>query len=150
MTTADMTALGGARRAPGEVSLLRLYLLRALYAAIAFLMGAQIWPVVFSHRAWEDPMHGVAVAMLAGLTALCLLGVRYPLAMLPLALFELVWKTIWTLAVALPLWRAGQLTDPAMLENLTAIGVGVVICPFVIPWGYVWTHYVRAPGERWR
>jgi len=25
-----------------------------------------------------------------------------------------------------------------------------VIFPLVIPWGYVWRHYVKAPGDRWR
>jgi hypothetical protein len=148
MTTAVL--IDTDRRPRAEVSLLRLYLLRALYAAIGFLMGAQIWPVVFSHRAWDDPMHGVGVAMLAALTALCLLGIRYPLQMLPLMLFEFAWKTIWTLAVALPLWRSGQLNDPAMLENLTAIGAGVIICPLVIPWGYVWANYGKRAGDRWR
>jgi hypothetical protein len=138
------------RAAEREVSLVRLYLLRALYAAIGLLMGAQIWPTVISHRPWGDHMHGVAVAMLAALTLLCLFGIRSPLKMLPLMLFEFAWKLTWTLSVALPLWQAGQLTDPAVLEDLTAVGLGVVICPLVIPWGYVWKHYILAPGDRWR
>lgn len=139
-----------ARPADREVSLLRLYLMRALYAAIGLLMGAQIWPTVLSHKAWDDHMHGVGVAFLAALSLLCLLGIRYPLKMLPLMLFELAWKTTWTLSVGLPLWQAGQLNDPAVLEDLYAIGAGVILCPLIIPWGYVWKHYVTAPGDRWR
>jgi hypothetical protein len=26
----------------------------------------------------------------------------------------------------------------------------VILMPIVIPWGYVWRHYVKAPGNRWR
>jgi hypothetical protein len=148
MTTAIYT--DAARRPGQEVSLLRLYLLRAVYAAIGVLMGAQIWPVAVSHRFWEDPMHGVGVAMLAALTLLSLLGVRYPLKMLPLMIFELAWKAVWTLSVALPAWQAGQLGAPGMMENLYAIGAGVIVCPLIIPWGYAWKHYVTAPSERWR
>src|ERR1051326_4804728 len=91
-------------RADHEVSLLRLYLLRTVYAAIALLMGAQMWPIAFSHGPWADHLHGVAVAMLAGLTLLGRRGVRYPMKMLPLMLFEFAWKLTWTLSVALPLW----------------------------------------------
>jgi hypothetical protein len=133
-----------------EVSVVRLHVMRALYAAIAFLMGAQIWPVVLSHRPWDDHLHGVAVAMLGGLTLLCLLGIRYPLKMLPLILFEFAWKTIWTFSVALPLWQAGQLTDPVMIQDAIAVAPAVIVCPLIIPWGYVWKHYVVAAGERWR
>lgn len=138
------------QRPDREVSLIRLYVLRALYAAIAFLMGAQIWPVAFSHQPWADHMHGVGVAMLAGLTLLCLLGIRYPLKMLPLILFEFAWKTVWTFSVAWPLWRAGQLTDPVMIQDAIAVAPAVIVMPLIIPWGYVWKHYIVAPSERWR
>jgi hypothetical protein len=132
-----------------EVSLLRLYLLRALYLLIAIGEGLNIWPLVFHHRVWDDPMHGVAVALLAALTLLCWLGVRYPVKMLPLMLFELVWKTIWVAAIGLPALRAGPLSQ-AMSENLFAIGLGVGLVPLVIPWPYLWRQYGAAAGDRWR
>jgi hypothetical protein len=28
--------------------------------------------------------------------------------------------------------------------------MGVVLCPLVIPWGYVFTNYVRKAGDRWK
>ncbi len=132
-----------------EVSLVRLYVMRALYLLIAVAEGVQIWPLVFSHRPWPDLMHGVAIALLAGLTLLCWLGVRYPLKMAPLMLFEWVWKTIWFLAFGLPAWRAGPVSQ-AMSENLFAIGLGVVLVPLVLPWPYLWRNYVAAKGDRWR
>lgn len=132
-----------------EVSLLRLYALRALFLLIAIAEGVQIWPLVFHHRPWPDLMHGVAIALLAALTLLSWLGVRYPLKMLPLMLFELVWKTIWVLSMGIPAWRAGPLSAD-MSENFFAIGLGVVLVPLVLPWPYLWRQYVAAKGDRWR
>lgn len=132
-----------------EVSLVRLYVMRALYLLIAVAEGLQIWPLIFHHRPWADPMHGVAVALLAALTLLCWLGVRYPLKMAPLLVFEWVWKTIWLLAMGVPAWRAGPLSA-AMSENMFAIGLGVVLVPLVLPWPYLWRQYVAAGGDRWR
>lgn len=34
-------------------------------------------------------------------------------------------------------------------ETLLARGMGVIF-PLVIPWGYVWSHSVTSPGDRWR
>lgn len=130
-----------------KVSLIHLYLLRALYLAIGVLMGAQVWPLIFHHRPWEL-MHGVANCMLAALTALALVGVRYPLQMLPLMFFELAWKAIWLIAIAWPAWSAGQV-DADMKESIIACSMAVVI-PFIIPWSYVIQNYVLKPGDRWR
>jgi hypothetical protein len=132
-----------------ELSLFRLYLLRALFLLIAIGEGTQIWPLIFDHLPWKDSMHGVAVALLAALTLLCWLGVRYPARMMPLMVFEFAWKLIWMLAFGLPAWRAGAMTQ-AMSENFFAIGLGVVIVPLVLPWGFLWKAYVAAPGDRWR
>jgi hypothetical protein len=138
----------GAQSARGsEVTLLRLYLLRGTYLLIAVMMGSQIWPLVFQHRHWNDLMHGVAVSMLAAVTALCLLGLRYPLKMLPLLFVETVWKTVWVLAMGLPLWQAGQM-DANAWETMKACLMGIIF-PLVIPWPYVFAHYVKAPGDRW-
>ena len=69
--------------------------------------------------------------------------------MLPLLLFELVWKTVWLVAIALPLWTAGQI-DAGTAETILACGLGLVIFPLVIPWPYVLAEFVRRPGDRWR
>ena len=130
-----------------EVSLFHLYGLRAGYLMIAALMGGQIWPLMFHHRPW-DLMHGVANSMLAAMTALAVLGLRYPLKMLPLLYFEMAWKTIWLTMIALPLWRAGHM-DADTADTVTAC-LMVVIFPVVIPWRYVWTQFGTAPGDRWR
>ncbi|WP_426076640.1 hypothetical protein [Janthinobacterium sp. PSPC3-1] len=92
-------------------------------------------------------MQGFVNCMLAAFGLLCALGIRYPLQMLPVLLWELTWKTLWLIVVALPAWRAGPL-DQAMLENLFAVGVMVII-PIAMPWGHVIKTYLKQPGDRW-
>ena len=127
----------------------RLYLLRGMYLLIGLAQGVQTWSAIVHHTTPWEFWHGVALALLGAFTALCLLGVRYPVRMLPLLIFELVWKTIWMAVVWLPLWLAHRV-DPDTATNAFAIGLGVILVPLVLPWGYVWRNYVTAPGDRWR
>ena len=137
-----------ARPAP-ELSLLRLYLLRAMFLLIALAQGIQVWPAIIHHTKPWDFWHGVGMSFLGALTALSLLGVRYPVRMLPLLIFELVWKLIWVVAVWVPLWL-GHRIDPDTADNFFPIFLGVVLVPIVLPWGYVWHKYVTAPSDRWK
>ena len=130
-----------------DVSTFRLYLMRGLYLVICLGLGSMIWPLMFHHKPW-DLMHGVACSLLAALSALMALGVRYPLQMLPLLLFELAWKAIWLVAIALPLWSAHRL-DAETMETVKACLGGIVLCPLVIPWRYVLANYMTKRGDRW-
>jgi hypothetical protein len=130
------------------ISTWRLYLLRATYLLISLFLTTQIWPTLFHHRPWPL-MHGVAVSLMAAMAPLMILGIRSPLKMLPIMLFELFWKTIWIVALALPAWRAHTI-DPNMMQSVKDIGLGVILCPIVIPWDYVWTNYLKAPGDPWK
>jgi hypothetical protein len=134
--------------AASEVSLPRLYLLRLGYLVIAVGIAVTKWPLLINHdRPWPL-MDGVETSMLVALSLLWFLGLRYPLQMLPVLLFEIAWKLIWTIAVVVPLWTSGQL-DPATLSVFYACLV-VVIPIAVIPWRYVVTHYVTKHGDPWR
>ncbi len=130
-----------------QVSLLRLYMLRTVYLIIAVGLGLVIWPGVIHHAQPWGLMQGFVNCMLAAFGLLCALGIRYPLQMLPVLLWELSWKVLWLVVVALPAWQAGPL-DQAMLENLIEIAV-VVIIPIAMPWGYVFNKYLKQPGDRW-
>jgi hypothetical protein len=68
--------------------------------------------------------------------------------MLPLLFFELVWKTIWLSAFALPLQAAHRL-DATTMDTVFACALGIIF-PIVIPWGYVFRHYVKQAGDRWK
>lgn len=131
-----------------DLSLFRLYLLRALYLLVVVGLGIVVWPgVIHREQPWEL-MEGVVACMLAAFSALSILGLRYPVQMLPLLLWELAWKSIWLLVVALPLWQAGQM-DASTWATASACLMGVII-PFIIPWRHVWAHYGVKRAERWR
>jgi len=132
---------------PG-VSLFRLYTLRLTYLILAAGLGAMIWPAVINHTPAFALAHGIQAALLAAIGLTAVLGLRYPVQMLPLLIFELTWKAIYLVAFALPLWRAHQIT-PAAAADIQAVIMVVIFVP-LIPWIYVWKQYAVKPGERWR
>jgi hypothetical protein len=132
-----------------EVSTLRLYLLRGMYLLITAGLGITIWPWIIAPPDTVANANTVIRALLGALAILSILGLKYPLRMLPLLLFELLWKLIWVIAFALRMWLSTGLDEYAA-ETLLACLMGVVLVPIVVPWGYVFKHYVRAAGEPWR
>jgi hypothetical protein len=130
----------------GEVTLFRLYVLRATYLLLVVGVGAIILPPLLNHGLTA---RGVIPSLLGAVWLLAFLGLRYPLQMLPLLMFELVWKTIWLLDFGLGQWMSGQ-RPPTFAEDMFNIALGVILMPLVIPWPYVWRHYVKQKGARWR
>ena len=145
-STAAPVAAPARERDGGELSLARLYVLRAIYLLIAVGEGSIVIPALIYH---QPAARGVIPSLLAAMCLLDLIGLKYPRQMLPLLLFELAWKTIWMLAFGLPQWSSGQ-TPPTFAADFKAIALGVILMPLVIPWGYVWRRYVKAPADRWR
>ena len=129
-----------------EVSLARIYVLRATYLLLVIGLGGMIVPDVLSHPVMS---RGVIPSLLGAVWVLAFVGLKYPLEMLPLLVFEFAWKSIWMVAYGLPQWSAGQL-PPTFAEDFFNIGLGVILMPLVIPWGYVYRHYVKQSGARWR
>ena len=118
-----------------EVSLFRLYALRAGYLLIAVGLAATVWPIVINHSPQWPLMNSVACSLLAAVSVLAAVGIRYPLQMLPVLLFEIVWKSIWLIAIALPLWSANQI-DARTWETVRDCLFGAILIP-LIPWRYV-------------
>ena len=117
-----------------EVSTVRLYILRAMFALIGFAQGYLQFPLFFYHGHWTL-MSGVAHSFLAALAMLSLVGILYPLRMLPVLVYELLWKSVWLLGIALPLWLSNQF-DPDTRQTFYEC-VGVVILIPIIPWRYL-------------
>ncbi len=131
-----------------ELAIWRANLLRAGYLLLIVGLGLTVWPSVLDPtKAWA-PDRGVIVAMLCALSLLALIGLRHPLRMLPLLFWEMTWKAIWLLRVALPLWIGGGLNASAAETAIECLMA--VLIASVIPWDYVLRTYVDGPGERWR
>jgi hypothetical protein len=131
-----------------EVSTFRLYVLRAMYLFIVLGLGTYLWPGVIDPARHWHLFEGQANCMLAAFSLLSLVGLRYPLQVLPVLLWEVAWKTLWLALVPLPQWIAGHVDD-AIKPSIFACGM-VILVYLAIPWPYVFTHYVRSAGERWR
>ena len=143
---AAIAAAADTHRAVEAVSLTRLYVLRAAYLLLVVGLGAMIVPELINHPLTS---RGVIASLLGAVWVLAFIGLRFPLEMLPLLMFEFAWKAIWMVAYGLPQWFAGQF-PPTFAEDFFNVGIGVILMPLVIPWGYVWRRYVKRSGARWR
>lgn len=131
-----------------EVSVFRLNLLRAMYLLVVVGLGLVVWPgVILKSQSW-GLNQGVINCMLVAFSLLCALGLRYPLQMIPVLLWELIWKGAWLGIVALPKFLAGTM-DEATTANAIEV-LFVVLVPFVIPWGYLYANYFSRPADPWR
>ncbi|MEO0419987.1 MAG: hypothetical protein AAF249_14070 [Pseudomonadota bacterium] len=125
----------------------RVVALRVVYLLIILGLSSFVWQQLLFEAAELATMTGVAKAMMAALVILCLFGLRYPLDMLPVLIFELLWKMIWMLLIALPAWLGDRWTDS--LQTLFFECVGVVIPLVLIPWRYAWARWVTRSSEAW-
>lgn len=131
-----------------QVSVFRLYVLRAMYLFIVLGLGFYLWPEILNGRAHWSVSEGQASCMLGAFSIVCALGLRYPLQMLPVLLWEVLWKTLWLVMVPLAQWRAGHV-DEALQPSIFACSM-VVLVYAAIPWDYVWSHYVTGAAEQMR
>lgn len=148
MSTTGITASTGAPQTTGaELSLARLHLMRAGYLLMGVGLVLVKWPLL--PDAHTLPLYeGVTLCLLVAMSLLAFLGLRYPVRLLPVLLFESAWKLLWLSLVALPKAAAGSL-DVATTDTVFSCFL-VVLIIVVIPWRYMWRTYVRAPGDRWR
>ncbi len=128
---------------PEGVSTFRLYLMRTGYLVNFAVVGLGAWPALVHHSGAWDPVRAAAFCLYAALSTLSALGIRYPLRMVPLLLFQLFYKVVFLIAVAAPAW-------PALRGATREMAAGAVMDLIIIPWPYVLEHYVWSGGDRWR
>ncbi len=135
------------RNQSARLSLWQVNLLRVGYLFMGGGLAIVKWPMLFHHAPW-GLAEGTKECMLVALSVLALMGIRYPVRMLPILLFEVAWKLTWLGVVALPLWTSGTLQGAT--RDQTGIVLWVVVIIAVIPWRHVAAQYVVAPAEPWR
>jgi hypothetical protein len=131
-----------------ELTVWRLNLMRVGYLVMGLGLALVKWPVVIGYDRSTPLFEGVVAVLLTAMSLLAFLGLRYPVRLLPILLFESLWKLIWLSIVALPAVAAGDV-DEAMSQVIVNCSM-VVIVLAVIPWRYVWQRYVAAKGDKWR
>lgn len=123
------------------VSIARLWVMRALFLVIAALFGIPTWMTILEDRGTFAPLEGVAYSFWGALCVLALIGVRYPLKMLPVLLIQFLYKLIWLLFVGYPLLQTGPFDDYTS-RMMEAMRLGVVIDIIAIPWVFVVKRYL--------
>jgi hypothetical protein len=151
LSPTDVSAPNAAQTAtPSDgsaVSPARLNLMRGGYALMGVGLVLVKWPLL--PQALTLPLYeGVTLCMLVAMSLLAFLGLRYPVKLLPVLLFESAWKLLWFGAVALPTALTSDLDDATTEVAFNSSLVVVILA--VTPWRYVWREYVSASGDRWR
>lgn len=114
------------------ISARRIKLLRACYLLLFVGLVVVVWPQILT-KATELPFDkGITNSLLGSVALLAVVGLVYPVHMLPLLVFEVLWKSIWVISVAVPSWQEDSL-DPEMVEALFACAFAVPFL-FIIPW----------------
>src|SRR5918912_124813 len=118
-----------------ELPLWRLHAMRVGYAFMGVGLAIVKWPLVINYDQSFPLYEGIVAVLLTAMSLLAFLGLRYPVRLLPILLFESLWKLIWLAVVALPAVAAGHV-DQAMSETIFSSSLVVIILA-VIPWRYV-------------
>ena len=123
----------------------RINAMRFLFLLMAVFMGGFVWYRLAFESAGQPLYWGLGKSMLGALALMSLLGVRYPLQMLPLMLYETAWKTVWLTVIALPAWLRSDWNIE--FQGLFNDCIGIIVAYFIIPWRYVWARYFAQPME---
>src|SRR5690349_2068917 len=115
---------------------------------MGFGLVAVKWPLLVTHPDPWPLLEGVTTCILVALSVLAFLGLRYPVRLLPILLFECAWKILGVSAEAVPQLTACTM-DAATRTVFVNCLVGVIVFA-VVPWRHVWQQFVTAKGDRWR
>jgi hypothetical protein len=74
-------------------------------------------------------------------TLISFIGILKPLKILPIVLFEIVYKVAWLLIVAWPLWVNDELAGSAV-EEMAGVYIWVVFPIVAMPWRYFFRNYI--------
>jgi hypothetical protein len=120
---------------------INIYLLRLLFLLMLVFLGKDSWTHIFTHKGVWSPMDAMAWCIWASYSVLSILGIIQPLKMLPIVMLEILYKVIWLVLVAYPLWSSNQLAgSPA--EGMTNVFLLVVLPILAMPWRYFLRKYI--------
>ncbi len=132
-----------------KISTWRLVVMRLMYLVLVVGLVLDQWTSLLQRGVHWELWHGVGSSLLCAIAVMALLGLRYPLKMVPLLMFELLWKMIWLAAIALPRYLAQDFPPPIRETTINCL-LGLILVPLAMPWSYVWQEYFKAPSEPWR
>lgn len=144
--TQAVTAPRDRTNGPDQLPTFRLNIMRGGYLLMAVGLMIVKWPLLLQASSMPA-IEGAQVCILTALSLFALLGLRYPIGMLPILVFESIWKVLWLAIVALPHLIANDMN--AATEELLFSILFVIPILAVTPWDFVWKRFVSSRGERW-
>jgi hypothetical protein len=120
---------------------IQIYMMRTLFTLMFVFVSIDSWSALLGNDAEWTPMRAAALCMFASYALLSGIGIVRPLKMLPILVFMVLYKSLWLVVVAYPLWAAGTLAGSPS-EGMARIFVWVPVAYLAVPWGYFFTTYI--------
>lgn len=120
---------------------INIYLLRLLFTLMFFFLTYESWSTILTHKGPWDNSRAAAWCMWGSYSAISFIGMLRPLKMLPIVLFEIIYKVAWLLVVAYPLWIKNELVGSSA-EEMTHVFIWVVFPIIAMPWSYFFKTYL--------
>jgi len=119
---------------------INIYLLKTVFLLMFLFLGMDAWSAIILNRGSWNPAEAAAWCIWAAFSVLSIFGFLRPLMFIPLLILEIVYKSIWLIIVAYPLWIADSLAgSPA--EKMTYAFLWVALPIVAVPWGYTVRKY---------
>ena len=126
--------------AVGGVRPIQLHMLRLLFALMFFFLSFEAWSTIIAHQGPWEPVRAAAWAMWGAYSIIAFIGIRQPLKMLPIVLFEIIYKVTWLVIVAWPLY--GLHLFVGKRDGMTSVYVWVIFPIVAMPWRYFFKAYI--------
>lgn len=120
---------------------INIYLLRLLFTLMFVFLTYESWSTIVNHTGPWNGTTAAAWCMWGSYSVISFIGIIKPLKMLPIVLFEIVYKVAWLFVVAYPLWIKNELAGSAV-EGMAAVYIWVVFPIAAMPWGYFFKTYI--------
>lgn len=120
---------------------INIYLLRMLFTLIFLFVTYDAWSHIFKHTGTWNSVNAAAWCMWGAYSLISFIGIIYPLKILPIVLFEIIYKVTWLAIVAYPLWMKNELIgSPA--EGMTRAFIWVLLPIVAMPWRYFFRTHI--------
>jgi hypothetical protein len=125
---------------------INIYILRLMFILMIFFLGKDSWTHILTFKGSWNPTDAMAWCIWGTYSVLAILGVIHPLKMLPVVMLEILYKVLWLIIVAYPLWSSNKLTgSPA--AAMTNAFLWVLLPIVAMPWRYFFRTYIL-PSKR--
>lgn len=131
---------GDAKRWHG-VPKIKIYILRLMFFLMAVFLGKDSWTYIITFKGSWNPMDAMAWCTWASFSLLAILGLIHPLRMLPIVMLEIIYKILWLIIVAYPLWSTNKLSG-SEAEGMTNAFLWVLLPIVAMPWKYFIRKYI--------